>query len=217
MTADWLEWHAPYADPTSPLSRRLAIVQRRVREALDRAGPGPIRVVSMCAGQGNDVVGALVDHPRRRDVVARLVELDPRNVDLARAAVAAAGLDQVEVVEADASTTSVYDGTVPAALVLVCGVFGNISDDDIHRTISILPSLCAAGATVCWTRHRRPPDVTQQVRAWFADAGFEELHFDTAADVAFGIGTARLAADPVPYRAGLRMFTFAGDGRDAHH
>jgi hypothetical protein len=31
----------------------------------------------MCAGQGHDVLGALPDHPRRGDVTARLVELDP--------------------------------------------------------------------------------------------------------------------------------------------
>jgi hypothetical protein len=37
-------------------------------------------MIRLCAGQGRDVVGALVDHPRRVDVVARLVELDPRNV-----------------------------------------------------------------------------------------------------------------------------------------
>jgi hypothetical protein len=217
MTTDWLEWHAPYDDPASPLSRRLAIVQQRAREAIDRAPPGPVRVISICAGQGRDVVGALADHPRRDDVVARLVELDRRNVELARASVDAAGLDRVEVIEADASITSIYDGLVPAALVLVCGVFGNIRHDDIHRTIATLPSLCTPGATVCWTRHRRPPDVTPDVRRWFAEAGFEELHFDTAEDVAFGIGTARFVGEPEPFRPGVRMFTFIGDGRDAHH
>ena len=29
-----------------------------------------------------------------------------------------------------------------------------------------------------WTRHRRPPDLTRQVRAWFAESGFEEIAFD---------------------------------------
>jgi hypothetical protein len=35
-------------------------------------------------------------------------------------------------------------------LVLVCGVFGNISAKDIEGTIARLPQLCADGATVIW-------------------------------------------------------------------
>ena len=33
----------------------------------------------------------------------------------------------------DASTTSAYRGAVPADLVLACGIFGNVSDEDIQR------------------------------------------------------------------------------------
>ena len=69
---DWYDWHAPYSDPSSGLSLRLSWVQERIRAALDEAPPGPIRLISMCAGQGHDVLGALPDHPRRGDVTARL-------------------------------------------------------------------------------------------------------------------------------------------------
>jgi hypothetical protein len=34
------------------------------------------------------------------------------------------------------------------------------------------------GATVIWTRHRRPPDLTRSIRSWFAAGGFEEVAFD---------------------------------------
>jgi hypothetical protein len=53
------------------------------------------------------------------------------------------------------------------------------------------PALCAPGATVIWTRHRRPPDVTPRIRAWFTDAGFREVAFetlDTATPLAVGVG-----------------------------
>ena len=143
-TKDWLDWHADYDEPGSSLAGRLVAVQDRIREALDRTAPGPVRVVSMCAGQGRDLLGVLADHPRRADVHARLVELDPRNAELAGRAASAAGLDRVEVVVGDATVTTAYDGAVPADLVLVCGVFGHASDDDIHRIIDHLPSLCAA-------------------------------------------------------------------------
>ena len=42
------------------------------------------------------------------------------------------GLDQIDVVLGDASTTSAYEGMAPADVVLVCGVFANVSDDDIR-------------------------------------------------------------------------------------
>jgi hypothetical protein len=40
MTTDWREWHTPYADPTSSLSRRLAVVQESLAAALYRAPGG---------------------------------------------------------------------------------------------------------------------------------------------------------------------------------
>lgn len=128
----WARWHQNYEDPRSSLSRRLELVERQVRAAIDAAPPGPIRLISMCAGQGRDVVAALIGHPRCGDVTARLVELDPGLVKQARTRAADAALLNVEVVEGDASLTAAYDGAVPAHVVLVCGVFGNISDADIH-------------------------------------------------------------------------------------
>src|SRR5687767_8302828 len=76
---DWQEWHERYDDPRSSMSRRVAIVQRMLRRALDAAPLGPVSLISMCAGQGRDVIGVLTDHPRAPDVRALLVELDARN------------------------------------------------------------------------------------------------------------------------------------------
>jgi hypothetical protein len=212
----WIEWHARYEDPGSSLSRRLAVVQRRLAQALDEAAGGPVRLISICAGQGRDVIGVLSEHKRAGDVAALLVELDPVLAGDARALASAAGLDGVHVVIGDASATASYAGAVPADVLLVCGVFGNISEDDMQTTIRELPHLAAPGATVIWTRHRRPPDVTPALRAWFRDAGFQELAFDTDDGAAFGVGTARLLAPPLPFRPDGRLFTFHGDGADAH-
>ena len=161
MAADWHEWHRAYDEPDSPLSRRLAIVQDAIRAALDAAPPGEIRVVSMCAGEGRDILGVLADHPRAADVRGRLVELDAGLAATARAH-APAG---IEVLVGDAGLASSYTGAVPADVVLMCGVFGNIADTDVENTVRHAASLCAPGATVIWTRHRRPPDGTPQVRA----------------------------------------------------
>ncbi|HEY8525579.1 MAG TPA: class I SAM-dependent methyltransferase family protein [Acidimicrobiales bacterium] len=205
---DWDDWHREYDQPGSGLARRLVIVQRLLREALDRAPAGPLRLVSMCAGQGRNVLGVLPEHPRRNDVAARLVELDPGIAAEARAGAAAAGLDAVEVVTGDAGVSDAYAGAVPAEIVLACGVFGNISDDDIANTVEHLPELCAPGAVVLWTRGRWEPDVTPAIREWFAAAGFEELAFVAPPDTHVSVGAHRLTAEPRPFVSGTRYFAF---------
>jgi hypothetical protein len=207
---DWVAWHRQYDAEGTPLAQRLAIVQARIRVALDAQPPGPVRMISVCAGEGRDPLGALDGHPRAADVRGRLVELDPALAATARERAAALGLAHVEVVAGDASTTTAYEGAVPADLVLACGVFGNITDDDIQRTVRALPALCAPGATVICTRHRRPPDRTPLVRAWFATAGFEELAFDAPTDFFFSVLSFRYAGDPQPFFADQRLFTFVG-------
>jgi hypothetical protein len=209
-----VQWHRIYDIENSPLQVRVAIVQKHIRAALDAwPSEAPFRILSLCAGQGRDVVGALVDHPRRAAVRARLVELDPALVADARRAVADAGLAGVEVVMADASTTDAAAGAVPADLLLACGIFGNISDDDIRHAIASFSSLCAPRATVIWTRHRRDPDLTPRVREWFVAGGFEEVAFETPDDARLiAVGVNLLAVPPAPYVAGHRLFTFVGSG-----
>jgi Putative methyltransferase len=190
---DWAAWHAAYDDPSSALSARLRQVRVHLSEAIDRAPPGPVRLVSLCAGQGRDVIGVLPGHPRRDDVRAVLVEFDPRNAGVARRAAAQAGLSQVEVREADASTPASFADALPADVLLLCGIFGNVSDEDIKRTVEASAAMCKPGSTVIWTRHRRPPDLTPQVRAWFSGSGFDELAFDAlGTSTLTGVGVNRL-------------------------
>ncbi len=75
-----------------------------LRAELDHVPAGDIRQVNLCAGQARDVIGVPAGHPRRDDVHARLVELDERYVPVARQAARAAGLDGVEVLQADAGS-----------------------------------------------------------------------------------------------------------------
>ncbi|HEU5470133.1 MAG TPA: class I SAM-dependent methyltransferase family protein [Actinophytocola sp.] len=201
---NWVDWHQDYDTPGSPLHRRLGWVQRRIGEALDAAPPGPIRVLSMCAGQGRDLLGVLPGHPRRSDVRARLVELDPDNAAAARRA----ALPGVEVVTGDAGDSGAYDGVVPVHLAIVCGVFGNLTDADIRNTVAELPRLCAPGGTVVWTRHTERPDLTPDIRSWLAESGFQEVAFDTEPGFRFGVGTHRLTGAALPYRPDRRLFRF---------
>jgi hypothetical protein len=204
---DWYAWHHDYDDPDTALARRLAAVQGQIAAALDVAPPGPLHAVSLCAGQGRDLIGVLAAHPRRSDVVARLVELDPRNAEIARQAAQAAGLPGVEVVTGDAALTDSYAGLVPAYLVLVCGVFGNITEADIQRTVGYCTQLCAHGGTVVWTRGRWQPDLLPQICDWFADRGFSQLWVSDPT-APFGAAAHRFTGTPSPLEPAARMFTF---------
>jgi Putative methyltransferase len=224
VTRDWVRWHDAYDDPESGLSTRLALVQAHLSDALTAAPAGPIQILSLCAGQGRDVIGVLTGHDRREDVTALLVELDPANAKTARDSAGAAGLTGVTVRRADAGIITSYGDGLPADVLLLCGIFGNLSDDDIHRTVTAAAALCAPGGTVIWTRHRRPPDLTTSIRSWFGEAGFEEVAFEKPATATLtGVGVHRrpaaptkspagaAAADAVAALAGGRLFTFRSD------
>ncbi len=202
---DWAAWHAPYDDPHSPLAHRLQEVRRQVWAGLDRASAGRVRLLSLCAGRGLDVLPVLASHRRGRDVSGRLVELDGRNAALARKH-APPG---VEVVEGDAGTTDACAGAVPADLLLLCGIFGNVADDDVRRTAHAAAQMCAPDATVVWTRSTHAPDLTPCVRGWFAEAGVVETSFVVEQPGGWSVGAGRFAGDPEPLSTGVRLFTFA--------
>ncbi len=206
---DWADWHAGYDDPSSPLAARLDRVCAHLRRALDEAPAGPVRLVSLCAGQGHDVIGVLPGHPRRRDVSAVLIEHGERNIAEARRRAAAAGLTEVTVRRADASRVSQFADVLPADVLLLCGIFGNVSTGDIRRTVAAAPALCSAGATVIWTRHRRAPDLTPDVRAWFAASGFDEVAFDAVqTSTLVGVGVNRLRSAPAAGLPDEPLFAF---------
>lgn len=201
---DWRAWHDRYEDPSSPLAQRLLVVQRLVREALAASTREPVRILSLCAGDGRDLLPVLAEQEPSRAVRARLIEADPELAARARAAAP----DGVEVLEGDAACTDNYAGAVPADLVLACGVFGNVSDEDVARTVAALPSLCAAGGAVVWTRHRRAPDLTPAIRAGLARAGFEERAFASPGPDSWAVGLHVLTAPPLPLQRGVRLFLF---------
>ena len=208
---DWRSWHDGYDQPESGLSRRLEVVQQQVRAALDHSPAGELRVISLCAGQGRDLLDVLSDHPRRADVHARLVELDPELSGFAAGRARGLGLDQVEVVTGDASRTEQYDGMVPADLVLACGIFGNISNEDIERTIAASRQFCRTGAPLIWTRHRGEPDLVPQICEWFETHGFERVWVSDP-DAGFGVGAHRYVGEPQPLVPGQSLFSFVPGG-----
>jgi hypothetical protein len=211
MTArtDWRAWHLAYADPGSDLSRRRRSVQRQLGAWLDSRDEPSLRAVSACSGDGRDLLEVLARRPDGRRVSARLVELDESLAAQAREYAAAHGLDGVDVRQADAGRTGSYAGAVPADLVMMCGVWGNVTDEDVRASIGVLPRLCAPGATVVWTRGRfATGDLTPEIRGWLAEEGFVEVAFDAPSDTTYRVGVHRLDAEPRTLGPDGTFFTF---------
>ena len=206
---DYQAWHRTYDDPSSSLSWRLAGVRARIATFLDERA-GDVRIVSVCAGDGRDVLGVLAQRPDRNRVHATFVEIDVELSDRTRVSAADLGVD-ADARTADAGSTDAYAGAVPADLLLLVGIFGNIELDDIERTIAGVPQLCAPGATVLWSRSRDRADHNASIRSWFAAAGCTELDYSTHDGVdgkQVSLGVMRFDGEPESLRLGQALFTF---------
>ncbi len=203
---DYERWHERYDDPGSDLSWRLGVVRDHIRAALD-GHPGPVRALSLCAGDGRDLLGALAERPDAGRVRAVLVEVHPAIAERAREAARDVAAE-VDVRQADAGDTAAYADAVPADLVLLVGIMGNITDEDLARTIAAAPALCAPGATLVWTRGRWNGDRNDVVRGRLAAAGFTEIAYDVLDEDSLpAVGACRYDGPPATLPAG-RLFTF---------
>jgi hypothetical protein len=205
---DWDSWHAGYRDPSSLLSERLRLVQRHIADWLDASAPAPVTVLSSCAGDGRDLLEVLEGRNDANRVTATLIEADARNATRATDHIKRLDLSDIEVRRTDAGTGEAYLGAVPADLVLLCGIFGNIADEDVHRTVAATPQLCNENAVVIWTRHRRDPDLTPRIREWFCECGFHEEHFEAPEHATYSVGVHRFVGVPSPLDAEQHLFTF---------
>jgi len=206
VNSAWVEWHREYDDPSSSLSRRRAVVQAELEALLTTRDVH--NVISMCAGDGEDVLPVLARHDP--GMPALLVELDPALADRARARAAVLRLASVAVETADAGTSDPYLHAGRAQVVLACGVFGNISPADAATTIAALPGLLDDGGAVIWTRGRGDdgPDPSEHIRHLFADLGFVELSFTAPEDARFRVGVHQLAGPTAHLTPGRHLFRF---------
>jgi hypothetical protein len=207
MSRDWQAWHRHYDDPESSLSQRLVTV-RGALQGLLAAAHGPVRLVSLCAGDGRDTLPVL--DASDAEVTGVLVELDPDLSARAREG-APAG---IEVRTANAGTTASYADACPADVLLACGVFGNVTDADVARTVAAFPSLLASGGHVIWTRGARFPDDVSayddpplRVRELLAEAGLEEVAF-VSDPSGFRVGVARWPGPDGVADPDRRLFDF---------
>jgi hypothetical protein len=205
---DYEQWLHRYDDPGSSLSWRLSLVQAWLRDDLDHRS-GPVQVLSVCAGDGRDIIDVLASRDDASRVRSVLLEAHPGIADRARDRAASAGIAGVTVRTCDAADTAKYTDAVPAEVVLLVGIFGNISRTDISRTIATAPQFCAPGATVIWSRGRDRDDINDDIRAEFAKAGFVELAYaESDLPSRPALGSLRYNGPSVPLGATQHLFTF---------
>jgi hypothetical protein len=207
---DWNEWHDAYQDESSELVGRMMACRRHVAAVVDAAPPGPVTVVSICGGQGRELIGALEDHPRKTDVRGRLVELDPGNTEFASQWATAAGLTNLEIVTGDASVASSYEGLPPVDLVVISGVFGHIDEEDRQSLIDFVRTLCHTNGNVVWTSHLTNDGPAEWLRRAFMERRFEELEYDIVPgdDFAFTVTRNLYTGEQQPFHPHERIFTF---------
>jgi hypothetical protein len=208
---DWHAWYADYDDPASSLSRRLAEVRRRLGEVLAE-GAGPVRLLSLCSGDGRDTVPVVAAGRRRVDTC--LVELDPDLAERARLAAHHEGL-AFDVRTGDAGLSATWTDRLPVDVLLLSGVLGNVTDDDAETTVAAAASMLSVGGTVVWTRSNRfrtpPTHEYDDPAVWLRDR-FEAHGFETSVLVrpdgeGWRVGVSRLMAPsgaPLPER----LFSF---------
>ena len=207
---DWVSWHRGYDDLESSLARRLVAVQHGIARALDGVAAGPIRVLSLCAGDGRDLVPVVAGHARRGDVNAVVVEQDARLVAAANRRCTDDGLGgQFAVRQDDAGDVSVSSDVIPVDLLMLCGIFGNISDADIETTVNATPWMVSPGGFVIWTRGSFEPDRREQIRTWFRECGCDEISYEAEPN-GYGVGVVQrpMSTTAQPERPTGRLFTF---------
>jgi hypothetical protein len=113
------------------------------------------------------------------------------------------------VVTGDAADPALFGEYAPADLLLLCGIFGNISDADIQNTVEHAQHLSASQGTVIWTRHRREPDLTPAIHSWFASTGFaKKWESDPELPSAIYVAGSGHSDDPTPLPDHRKLFTF---------
>ena len=210
---DWNEWYRHY-DSLPSLQARLRIVREQIVATLDECPPGPIRIVSVCAGDGRDLVGALLNHPRRSDVTAWLLDNHAESIGRGQAAAEQAGLGrQLRFVQTDAAVAGNYAGIVPADLIILSGFLGHLRHEDVPGLIESLPMFCKEGGWAIWNRHlvlHKGHEQVPAIRELFRRSKFEEVHFATTGPDGFAVGRARFTGRVKPLDPARVLFEFVG-------
>ena len=190
--------------------QRLLVVQEQLAECLNIALCSPGHILSICAGDGRDVIGVLRSHPRRRDVAAWLVELDRQSVAGGVRRATEAGLaNTVTFLNDDATDYATYKNIPPSDIVLVCGVWGHVPVVERAGLVRAITAFCTPRGTVIWTRGvSKGLAQLHEIQSHFIGPSWEEVRLHLTPDNRWGVATHRYYGPPVERPESGRIFNF---------
>jgi hypothetical protein len=208
-TAGWSGW-PQQVYRTAHYQQRLAAVQMHLGECIDLAPAGLVRIVSLCAGDGRDVIGTMVGHRRRGDVRACLVELNEHSVGQGIESAKAAGVDgQIKFIAGDATDFASYQGYLPCDIMLVCGVWGHVPPLERERLVASLAKFGKQGSAVVWTRGvSRGMSRLDDIQEHFVKPIWERVRLTFTQDEEWAVVTHRYCGSPQRTPPSGRVFEF---------
>jgi hypothetical protein len=205
----WNSW-PDQAYQSDRYQRRLSAVQEHLAECLDNAPRGSVRVVSICAGDGRDVIGVLGSHRRRQDVAAWLVETSRQSVASGVRQAARAGLENtVHFLNVDATVFETYNNIAPSDILLLCGVWGHVPSGERGQLVRAMTALSKPGGTLIWTRGvSRGLGRLHEVQSLFTVSGWAAARVTLTSDKKWAVVTHRHDGRPQELPASGRLFHF---------
>jgi hypothetical protein len=206
----WDDW-SEHAYRSRTYSLRLAEVQGHLGECFAAYSTRPIRLLSVCAGDGRDVMGAMISHNVQGQVVAWLVEQNLRSVNRGTTQSRRLGLqDTVKFLHADATLYDTYRNIAPSDIVLLSGVWGHVPASDRPRLVQALASFCKPGGMVIWTRAlANGVSRMDEIQIEFASPLWELVCASITSDKCWGVVSQRYCGPQIRPASGGRIFQFA--------
>jgi hypothetical protein len=204
----WQNW-PERAYGTRLYQDRLAAVQEHLAERLDQA-TGPVRIISLCAGDGRDVIGTLARRARGENVQAWLVELNRQSVIEGRRRANRVGVaDKVVFVNGDATTYATYRSIPPADIMLACGVWGHVPPCQRRNLVHALACLSQTGGAVIWTRGvARGLHRLREIEAHFEAPSWRQLRLSYTPDGKWALNSYRYCGSRQERPISGRIFNF---------
>jgi Putative methyltransferase len=190
--------------------QRLFVVKEHLAECLNIAPHGQVRITSLCAGDGRDVIGVLASHQRRNDVAACLVELNRQSVAVGLRLTKSAGLEKiVDFRNEDATVYTTYKNSPRSDIVLVCGVWAHVPVHERGQLVDAIACLCKPGGTVIWTRGvSKGMTRLHEIESLFTGAYWNKVRISLTPNKNWAVASYRYSGPPKELSRCERIFHF---------